>query len=234
MVLIDQIKNSFLHLVFPHVCEGCGSDVVDDRELLCLKCIGSLPKTGFQFHSNNIVEKMFWGRLPVREASAQYYFTKESMMQHLMHQLKYKGNKELGIYLGNLMGLELEKTNRFSSIDALIPLPLFPSKEKKRGYNQAAVLCYGISEIIGKPVLENVVIRTLHTETQTRKNRVARWQNMEGRFLLNEPSRVAYKHVLLVDDVITTGASLEACGQEILKAEGTSLSICTLCYSSHI
>ena len=87
MVLIDQIKNSFLHLVFPHVCEGCGSDVVDDHELLCLKCLGSLPKTGFQFHSSNIVEKMFWGRLPIREASAQYYFTKESLMQKLMHQV---------------------------------------------------------------------------------------------------------------------------------------------------
>ena len=234
MVLIDQIKNSFLHLVFPHVCEGCGSDVVDDHELLCLKCLGSLPKTGFQFHSSNIVEKMFWGRLPVREASAQYYFTKDSMMQHLMHQLKYKGNKELGIYLGKLMGLSLEQTNRFSNIDALIPLPLFPSKEKKRGYNQAAVLCYGISEIIGVPVLENVVIRTSHTETQTRKNRVARWQNMEGRFLLHEPSKLENKHVLLVDDVITTGASLEACGLEILKAKGAGLSICTLCYASHI
>ena len=177
---------------------------------------------------------MFWGRLPLREASAQYYFTKESMMQHLMHELKYKGNKELGIYLGNLMGLALKQTNRFSTIDALIPLPLFPSKEKKRGYNQAAVLCYGISEIIGKPVLENVVIRTTHTETQTRKNRVARWQNMEGRFLLKDPSKLENKHVLLVDDVITTGASLEACGKEILKAGGVGLSICTLCYASHI
>jgi ComF family protein len=234
MLLIDQIKNSFLHLVFPHVCEGCGSDVVDDHELLCLKCLGSLPKTGFQFHSNNIVEKMFWGRLPVREACAQYYFTKESMMQHLMHQLKYKGNKELGIYLGKLIGQSLKQTNRFSAIDALIPLPLFPSKEKKRGYNQATILCYGISEIINKPVLENVVIRTTHTETQTRKNRVARWQNMEGRFLLKEPSKLENKHVLLVDDVITTGASLEACGKEILKAEGLGLSICTLCYASHI
>jgi ComF family protein len=234
MVLIDQIKNSFLHLVFPQVCEGCGTDVVDDHELLCLKCLGSLPKTEFHFHSSNIVEKMFWGRLPLREASAQYYFTKESMMQHLMHELKYKGNKELGIYLGNLMGLALEQTNRFSTIDALIPLPLFPSKEKKRGYNQASVLCYGISEIIGKPVLENVVIRTTHTETQTRKNRVARWQNMEGRFLLKDPSGLENKHVLLVDDVITTGASLEACGKEILKAKGVGLSICTLCYASHI
>ena len=234
MRLIGQIKNSFLHLVFPQVCEGCGSDVVDDHDLLCLKCLGSLPITGFQFHSSNVVEKMFWGRLPIREASAQYYFTKESMMQHLMHQIKYKGNKELGVYLGNLMGVALQQTNRFSNIDALIPLPLFPSKEKKRGYNQAALLCYGISEIIGKPVWENVVIRTIHTETQTRKNRVARWKNIEGKFQLNDAGKLKDKHVLLVDDVITTGASLEACGREILKSGEVGLSICTLCYASHI
>lgn len=229
-----EIKNSFLHLVFPHVCEGCGSDVVDDDDLLCLKCLASLPKTGFQFHSSNIVEKIFWGRLPLQVASAQYYFTKESLMQHLMHQIKYKGNKELAIYLGNLMGHGLEQTNRFSSVDVLVPLPLFPSKEKKRGYNQAALLCYGMSEVIEKPVMENLVTRTKHTETQTRKNRVDRWQNMEGRFQVKMPSKLEHKHILLVDDVVTTGASLEACGREILKAEGVNLSICTLCYASQI
>jgi ComF family protein len=234
MNLIEQIRDSFLHLVFPHVCEGCGSDVIDEKEMLCLKCISRLPKTGFQFYSSNIVEKIFWGRLPLRAATAQYYFTKESMMQHLMHQLKYKGNRDLGIYLGQLIGKSLAQTNRFSDVDALIPLPLFPSKEKKRGYNQASILSYGIGEIIGKPVLENVVIRTTHTETQTRKNRVARWQNMEGRFLLKTPSKIENKHLLLVDDVITTGASLEACGREILNAPGVVISVCTLCYASHI
>jgi ComF family protein len=234
MSWIKQITSSFLHMVFPHVCEGCGSDVIDDNEMLCLKCLGSLPKTGFPFYSSNIVEKIFWGRLPLKEASAQYYFTKESMMQHLMHQLKYKGNRELGIYLGKLMGATLAQTNRFSTVDALIPLPLFPSKEKIRGYNQATILCYGISEIIGKPVLENVVTRISHTETQTRKNRVARWQNMEGRFMLKNPSILDNKHLLLVDDVVTTGASLEACGREMLKSQGVDLSVCTLCYASHI
>lgn len=176
---------------------------------------------------------MFWGRLAVTHATAQYYFTKESLMQHLMHQLKYRGNKELGLYLGRLMGHALAATNRFSQIDALVPLPLFPSKEKKRGYNQAEILCNGIAEVLKKPVLKNAIIRTHHTESQTKKNRIERWQNMEGRFDLIAPQAVAEKHLLLVDDVVTTGATLEACGFELARGENTRVSIATLCYSGH-
>lgn len=234
MEWINQIRSSLMHLVFPRVCESCGTDIVDEDELLCLRCLSSLPKTSFQFHQGNIVEKIFWGRLNVVHATAQYYFTKESMMQHLMHQLKYRGNKDLGHYLGNLMGLGLEQTSWMKGIDVLVPLPLFPSKEKKRGYNQATILCNGISEITGKPVLKDIVIRTSHTETQTHKSRVDRWQNMEGRFQVKDPATLRDRHILLVDDVITTGASLEACGREILQVSGTSLSICTLCYASQI
>ena len=150
-----------------------------------------------------------------------------------MHRVKYRGNKELGIYLGRLMGSQLLTSNRFSFIDGLIPLPLHPSKERKRGYNQATLLCEGIAAILGKPVWKDVVIRSTSTESQTKKNRVERWQNMEGRFELLRPASIEGKHVLLIDDVITTGATLEACGQELLKAENTKLSIATLCFSSH-
>lgn len=153
-------------------------------------------------------------------------------MQHLMHQLKYRGNKELGLYFGRLMGHALVKTNRFRFVDALVPLPLFPSKEKKRGYNQATVLCEGIAEVMEKPILKDVIIRTTHTDSQTKKNRVQRWQNMEGRFELARPEAIKGKHLLLIDDVITTGATLEACGAELLEAENTQLSIATLCFSS--
>jgi ComF family protein len=155
------------------------------------------------------------------------------MMQHLMHQLKYRGNKALGVYLGKIMGTALEASNRFRYVDALIPLPLFPTKERKRGFNQATVLCEGIAEILGKPVLTNAVIRTAHTESQTKKNRIQRWQNMEGRFEVVNPAAVTGKHLLLVDDVITTGATLEACGAALLQTENTQLSLATLCYSSH-
>jgi ComF family protein len=149
-----------------------------------------------------------------------------------MHQLKYRGNKEMGIYLGRLMGHALAETNRFRAVDALVPLPLHPSKEKKRGYNQATVLCQGIAEVLEKPILKGVVIRTSHTESQTAKNRVQRWENMEGRFQLVKPQAIEGKHILLVDDVITTGATLEACGAELLEAENVQLSLATLCFSS--
>ena len=153
-------------------------------------------------------------------------------MQRLMHQFKYKGNKELGLQLGRIMGELLRHSSRFSGIDALIPLPLFPSKEKKRGYNQATVICEGIAEIMDLPVVTNVISRPQHTETQTQKGRIERWKNIEGKFLLKDPSAIQNKHLLLVDDVVTTGATLEACGNELLNAQNVKLSIATLCLAS--
>ncbi|HEY0750679.1 MAG TPA: phosphoribosyltransferase family protein, partial [Chitinophagaceae bacterium] len=199
---------------------------------LCLECLESLPQTDFHLFEDNPMEKHFWGRLPVVNGTSQFYYTKESMMQKLMHEFKYRGNKELGLYLGRLLGRSLQES-RFNDIDALVPLPLFPAKEKKRGFNQSQVLCEGIAEIRSLPVLKDVIIRTADTESQTKKNRVERWQNMEGKFELIEPQAVKGRHILLIDDVITTGATLEACGRELIKAEGLRLSIATLCFSSH-
>jgi len=177
------------------------------------------------------VEKKFWGRISLEHATAQYYFTRESLMQRLMHQFKYKRNRDLGFQLGGLMGASIKNSGRFP-VDALIPLPLFRVKEKKRGYNQATILCEGMAESLQVPVLKDAVIRSHHTDTQTKKGRIERWQNMEGKFVLLKPRAVRNKNVLLVDDVITTGATLEACGAELLKAENIKLSIAALCYAS--
>ena len=231
MISIKEIKDSFLHLLFPHVCCGCGNDILDKESVLCLRCIDAMPETNFELHPNNPVEKKFWGRLQLQHATAQYYFTRESLMQRLMHQFKYKGNKELGFQLGKIMGESLKKSTRFD-IDALIPLPLFPVKEKKRGYNQATVLCEGIAESMQVPIFRDVIIRPQHTDTQTKKGRIERWQNMEGKFVLTKPEAVINKNVLLIDDVVTTGATLEACGIELLKAENVKLSIAALCYAA--
>lgn len=232
MLRLKEIKEALLQLIFPHVCDGCGSDLLSEKSQLCLRCISSLPETHFEKHAGNPVEKMFWGRLSLESATAQYYFTKESLMQRLMHRFKYRNNKELGWQLGQLMGIALKNSNRFEKLDALVPLPLFPKKEKKRGYNQAFILCEGIAEILALPVLKNVVIRPQHTETQTQKGRIERWKNMEGKFVLAAPQNINNKHLLLVDDVVTTGATLEACGAELLKAENVRLSIATLCLAS--
>jgi predicted amidophosphoribosyltransferase len=142
MIQFKEIKDSLLHLLFPHVCTGCGSDILSEESVLCMRCIAAMPETTFELHANNPVEKTFWGRLPLVAATAQFYFTKESLMQHLMHQFKYKRNKELGLQFGRIMGEQIKRSGRFEA-DALIPLPLFPAKEKRRGYNQATLLCEG-------------------------------------------------------------------------------------------
>jgi len=233
MITLTELRDSFFHLLFPHVCSGCNSDILDKQSTLCIRCMEALPETNFELHPDNPVEKKFWGRLRIQQATAQYYFTRESLMQHLMHQFKYKRNRELGLQLGRMMGESIKKSGRFA-VDALVPLPLFPAKEKSRGYNQATLLCEGMAESLHVPVLKEVVIRSHHTETQTKKRRIERWQNMEGKFILIKPEVICNKNLLLVDDVVTTGATLEACGAELLKAENVRLSIASLCYAAKI
>lgn len=228
MVSVAGIRDAIIHLVFPHVCCGCMSENLDRHNILCMRCMAALPETHFEILAGNPVEKRFWGRLQVEQATAQYYFTRESLIQQLMHQFKYKKNREIGYYLGKIMGESIRKSGRFP-VDALVPLPLFASREKKRGYNQSAVLCDGMAESLKLPVLKDVIIRSHHTETQTRKGRIDRWQNMEGKFELVRPNAIKGKHLLLVDDVITTGATLEACGTELLTAGNVKLSVATLC-----
>jgi len=221
--------DSLLHMMFPHVCCGCGSDLLDRNSELCLRCIASMPVTGFVGMHHNPVEQKFWGRLPLDHALAMYYFTRESLLQRLMHQLKYKGNREIGRQLGGMMGRELQSS---AILDALIPLPLFPSRESRRGYNQATVICEGLTDILQIPILRDVVIRSEHTDSQTNKGRIERWKNMEGKFVLTDPAAIAGRRVMLVDDVITTGATLEACGIELLKADGVRLSVGALCFAN--
>jgi ComF family protein len=231
MISAREIKDSVLHLLFPQVCCGCGNDMARGDSILCLKCIHAMPETNFEMHPGNPIEKKFWGRLNLSGATARYYFTRESLMQTLMHEFKYRGNQDLGRQLGMLMGEAIAQSGRFG-INALVPLPLHESKERKRGFNQAAILCEGIAHQLHLPVLRKVITRSTHTDTQTKKGRVDRWLNMEGRFVVNDPDAIAGKHLLLVDDVVTTGATLEACGSELLAVENVQLSIATLCYAS--
>jgi len=231
MIALKEIKDSVLHLFFPHICTGCGNDILTEQTVLCMRCMEAMPETNFELHPGNPVEKIFWGRLPLLGATAQFYFTKESLMQHLMHQFKYKNNKDLGLQLGRIMGEQLKRSGRFKA-DALVPLPLFPVKERKRGYNQAAILCEGMAGALEIPVLDRVISRPQHTETQTKKGRIERWKNIDGKFVLKNPEAIHNKHLLLVDDVVTTGATLEACGNTLLQAENVQLSIASLCIAS--
>lgn len=228
MSAVKYAFSSFLNLFFPHICNGCGSDVLDNQHLLCLRCLTELPATNFFSQTGNPVEKNFYGRIPVLAGGSAYFFTKDSLLENLIYELKYRSNKEIGNYLGELVGKFLIDNPRFEKVDLIIPLPLNPRRESKRGYNQATAICNGIAKVWDRPVFEKAVIRKIYTETQTRKGRVTRWENMDGVFAVAKPEHLQNKHILLVDDVVTTGASLEACGSEILKVPGTTLSIATL------
>ena len=231
MPKIASSVNDLIHLFFPHVCTGCGWDILDKSQQLCLQCLAELPVTNFFSQAGNPVEKKFYGRLPVQAAGAGFFFTKDSLIETLVYELKYKGNKDIGFYLGKLLAKYLADNNRFDNVEMLVPLPLNARRQTKRGYNQATALCNGIASVWKKPVNDEAIIRKVNTETQTHRGRITRWENMEGVFAVAKPAEIENKHILLVDDVITTGASLEACGSEILKISGTALSIATLAYT---
>ncbi len=232
MPILKSFFNDAIHLLFPHNCAGCGSDIIADGNFLCLKCIIQLPHTGFEKIENNPIEKIFIGRANIKAASSQFYFSKGHLVQHLIHQLKYKGNKEAGEYLGAVMGKALLESGRFNEIDYLVPLPLYADKEFKRGYNQSEIICNGIHTAINTPILTKTVIRKRFTETQTKKHRAERWENVDGSFSIVNPQKLEGKNILLIDDVITTGATLEACSQIILKIPNVQLSIATLATAS--
>jgi ComF family protein len=190
-----------------------------------------MPLTGFEYHPANLVEKIFWGRVEIMAATAFMYFTSGSAVQHSLHLLKYKGRKEIGIYFGRKMGDHLKQSQRFQNCEIIIPLPLFSAREKKRGYNQAAMIAVGIAPQLEIPVVYDAVIRTKKTATQTHKSRIERWENMRSTFKIRDPQKILGKHILLVDDVVTTGASLEACALTLLSVPGTTLSIACLAHT---
>jgi len=190
-----------------------------------------MPVTRFEFFPSNLIEKIFWGRTEIQHASAHLYFTTGSALQHSLHLLKYKGRKEIGFYFGQRMGSALKESQRFSDCEIIIPLPLFAEREKKRGYNQSMHIANGISVQLNIPVICDAVIRLKKTETQTHKSRIQRWQNMESTFGIPDDQKIRGKHVLLVDDVVTTGASLEACALALLTVPGVRVSIACLAHT---
>lgn len=190
-----------------------------------------MPITFFEYFTENPIEKIFWGRVQIESAAAHLYFTGGSQVQHSLHLLKYKGRKEIGIYYGQKMGESLKRSSRFNDCEIIIPLPLFVSREKKRGYNQASLIANGISQKLKIPVIDDAIARTKKTETQTHKSRIQRWKNMESTFEIRDPLKITGKHILLIDDVVTTGASLEACAQVLLGNPGVKVSIACLAHT---
>lgn len=213
-----------LGLFYPRLCIGCDRELLHSEIHLCTTCLYRMPKTHFHLHPDNALEKIFWGRIPLQRAYAYLYFKKEGIAQRILHELKYKGNKELAEYIGS------SYAHLFSALDpqpdAVVAVPLHKIKLRKRGYNQSAYFAKGIADVLKKPDLSHTIEKVTATSTQTRKSRFERWQNVSEVFQVKHPELLENKHVLICDDVITTGATIEAL-VNVLPASCT-VSICSI------
>ncbi|MBC7616293.1 MAG: ComF family protein [Pedobacter sp.] len=231
MQLLQRLATDMVGLLFPNLCNGCGLTLYPTEKVICTHCLYDLPYTDFHLHSDNRVAKQLWARLPFEAAMAMLYFKKGTKVQQLIHNLKYNGKTEVGHHLGNLLGEKLVLSVNYKAIDYIIPVPLHPKKERTRGYNQSVCIADGIAEVLAVPVHKTLLVRKKITETQTRKSRFIRYENMLSVFELLEPEQLINKHVLLVDDVITTGATLEACGNSLIAGGIKKLSIAGIAFA---
>lgn len=224
-------KESLLGLFYPTLCLICEEQLVRGEEFICSACRVALPKTHFHLQADNPVEELFWGRCRVERATAFLTFLKEGSAQVLLHQLKYRGKKELGRDLGYWFGSYLLESDFAACIDALLPLPLHPRKERQRGFNQAEWIARGLAECLQLPMENQLLSRVKNTATQTHRSRYDRWLNVEDAFQVTYPEAARDRHFLLVDDVITTGATLESAVHTLNQIPGCRISIATLAYA---
>lgn len=222
------MHNDFLSLIFPKVCYACGKSLFKSEDCICTYCHYHLPRTNFHLREDNPILKLFWGRADIYSASSMYLFNKGSKVQNLIHQLKYRGKMEIGISLGKYYGRELKTSPLFSSVNMIIPVPLHSKKLKKRGYNQSELFARGLAESMEIANDNSALIRTFASQTQTKKSRFERWKNVEEIFKVIAPEKIEGKHILLVDDVITTGSTLEASANKILEVGNTKVSVVTI------
>ena len=223
-----QWIGDLLMLFFPSNCLICGKRLPVPRAILCLECERGMPRTAYGDRIDNPVSQIFWGRVPVESGTSLFRFEKGSSYQALLHDLKYRGNKKAGQYLGRLLGQAIKKT-AFSHCDMMIPVPLHQKRERARGYNQSEVIAQGASEITGIPVVSDLIKRTEHSRSQTRMNRHERFENMANAFCLsNRCPDMAGKSILIIDDVITTGATLEACSRVLIDQFSCQIYVATV------
>ncbi|CAM4126124.1 comF family protein [Pedobacter westerhofensis] len=227
---LKQYSIDFFNLIFPDLCNACGQQLYHGEQQICTACLYDLPYTDFHVYAENAVAKLFYGRIRCQWAMAMLYFRKGTKAQRLVHQLKYRSQPDLGFRLGALLGEKLA-VQPGEKPDLIIPVPLHPKKERSRGYNQSRMIADGISSVLHIPVGSTQLNRLRATGTQTKRNRYDRYQNMQSVFSLAGTAELRGKHVLLVDDVITTGATLEACGQVLLEGGVAKLSIAALAFA---
>ena len=225
---LAKIINEIHNILLPLVCFGCNARLSRGESVLCTVCRHELPLTDYDFTDENPVDRIFYGRIPIKKAASFVFFAKNGIVKNLLHHLKYKNQEQIGAFLGEWYGALLENVQELQAVDVVIPVPLHPKKLKKRGYNQVALFAQRIANSIDAPYRDDVLIKTVNTKTQTKKDRQLRWENTKSVFQLNSEAPKQFKHVLLVDDVITTGATLEACAKTISEIPDVQISLLSI------
>ena len=220
--------SDLIDFILPRHCAVCGEVLSRGEQEICLNCLLALPLID-DAHCGEI-EKLFWGIVPVERAASYFYYRKGSPFNNLLHHLKYKNRPQIGVMLAKNAATELLTKGFFNGVELILPLPLSKKKERSRGYNQCDYIAEGLSQVTGIPVVRGCITRTKANETQTHKNRQERWKNVEGIFAVSNPDAVRGKHVLLIDDVLTTGATISDCARALVRA-GCRVTIFTLAYS---
>lgn len=223
-----------LDLISPRVCVVCGCRLAATEDVICNKCNFHLPRTGFSknFYENEMA-KMFWGQIPIERAAALFYYESHAETANIIYQLKYKDHPEIGPVMGRMVAAEMQHSNFFDGIDGIVPVPLTKKRLRQRGYNQSEEIAKGVNEITGLPIYTGLVKRTVFKGSQTRRRRWDRQENVEYAFKLVNGESIAGKHLLVVDDVVTTGATVIACSKELVKAGNVKISVLSLGLTKH-
>ena len=227
---MNFLKDLF-YLFYPSICSNCSEQLLQNENVICTFCRHDLPLTNFTSYTKNKVSAIFFGRVTIEKAYSLLLFRKEGITKNLIHDLKYRGNEGVGIFFGNWLGEILMKNKEFSTVDFIVPVPIHAKKKKIRGYNQVTKFGECLSMHLKVPLNEDILIRQSATKTQTLKSRFERFNDLESKFLARNTSIFKKKHILIIDDVITTGATLEACAKELLKTPGVKISILTMSYT---
>ncbi len=220
------------NLFFPELCLACVTVLTNNENIVCTSCRFELPETHFTNQKNNIIEKTFTARLDIVEATSLLYYKKGGLVQNLIHNLKYNGHQEIGAFLGEWLGNEMRKSNRFKNLDYIIPVPLYKKRLQERGFNQVTLFGKKLSEILSIPYNDSVLIRETESIKQSKKSRLERWQNVDHIFTLSEKKLFKSKHILLIDDILTSGSTIESCYNCLKDIENIKISIATMSYTS--
>ncbi|MBQ9417037.1 MAG: ComF family protein [Bacteroidales bacterium] len=219
--------SAIFNVIFPSSCACCGRLLVYGERQVCIHCLTDLSQTLYSQHTDNPVERMLTGRIPFAAATATFHFARGNTVQHAVHAMKFHGNTELCLLMGRRMGMDIMASSRFDGVDCLVPVPLHWRRRISRGYNQSELLCQGMAEVMHKPVVTTAISRHRYTQKQSQSSARSRSGNVEKAFRLRKASLIEGKHVLLVDDVLTTGATLTACADALVGVDGLQISIAT-------